>query len=476
MSNDTDPKAPSPQGQLESALASRTTKIGDLVVGKVVKITGSVAFVDYGARSEGYIELSELKDEEGNLAVAEGDQVEAEIVQTRGAVRLSARRAQAGKALRELEAAWKNQQPVEGQVVAVNKGGFEVRVEGMRAFCPSSQFAENFVREPQRFVGQTLQFRITELGGGKSLVLSRRALLEEQKEKMKEALGEQVQVGEVKQGRVTRLTDFGAFIELAEGLEGLVHVSEISHDRINHPSEKLKEGDAVEVQVLRVEPDKGRIGLSIKALESDPWTQFARSLQRGQKLSGKVARIQPFGAFVTIGPGVDGLLHVSAITVEKRIESPAEVLQVGQELEVVVDRVELDKQRIALLTAEVAEARKPTEIQVSEGDVVKGKVSRVEKYGVFVEIAPRVVGLVPNAEMATDRNADHARLFPIGTELEVKVVEVDRERNRIRLSRKALENHEEEVAMADYRKKQKAESKQSLGTFGDLLKDFLNKK
>lgn len=470
----TDTKASPASPVSPPRLSGAPPKEGDLVTGTIVKITGNVAFIDYGARSEGYIELGELRDEEGNLTVGEGDTVSAEVVNTRGAVQLSARRAQAVAVRERLHEAWKRGEPVEGRIVSVNKGGFEIRVDGIRAFCPLSQIGEHFPREPAREVGRTYTFKITEFGDGQSLVVSRRALLEEQKQQMREALGERVRVGERLQGKVTQIKDFGVFIDLGDGLEGMIHVSELSHGHVGHPRERVNEGDAVEVEVIRVDTERGRIALSMKALERDPWSVFVDELKVGQTLKGTVDRIQPFGAFVKLADGIDGLLHVSGITTERRIEDPAEVLTAGQEIEVVVEKIERDRKRIGLITPEVAVERKPQpQVEIKQDEIVRGPVVRVEKYGVFVEIAPKVVGLIPNAEMNTDRGADHSKLFPVGTELEAVVIEVDRKRGRIRLSRKAVEQVEETRALNDFRKKEKAP--QSLGSFGDLLKDFLSR-
>ncbi|MBU0552365.1 S1 RNA-binding domain-containing protein [Myxococcota bacterium] len=465
---------PAEKNEVQASFPARVVAEGDVVTGRVVKITGNVAFIDYGAASEGYIELSEFKDASGALTLAEGDEIEAAVVETRGAIRLSAKKIKTNQVLETIKAAFEAGEPVQGEVVNVNKGGFEVRIQGHRAFCPASQFAERFVRDTKGVVGKTYDFRIIEFGDGKSIVVSRKVLLEAAREERQGAISEAVSVGERRQGTVTRLAEFGAFVDLGGGLEGLIHISEISHERINHPKERLSVGDAIEVKVVRVEAERERVALSIKALEDDPWSTFAKSLKRGQRLSGKVERLQPFGAFVNIAPGIDGLLHVSAITRERRIEHPKEVLEVGQEIEVIVDRVEMDKKRIGLMSVEVGEQRAPapSSAGVKVGELVKGTVSRVEGYGVFLEIAPRVVGLIPNGEMGTERGANHAQLFPVGTELEVKVIDIDTQRNRIRLSRKALKYHAEEEAFSEYRKQQR-DTNQSMGTFGDLLKNFL---
>ncbi len=341
----------------------------------------------------------------------------------------------------------------------------------MRAFCPTRQFSVGFEREPSSHIGRHYLFKITEFGKGKNLVVSRRALMEEAHVERTHDLAANIEVGEVKQGRVTHIKPFGAFVDLGDGLEGMIHVSEISHDRVNHPQDKLTSGDAVEVKVIRVEAAKGKVALSIKALQADPWSQFAESCTLGEPIEGTVVRLQPFGAFVQLAPGVDGLLHVSGITAERRIEHPEEILTVGDTITVMVERVERDKKRIALLTPEVWEKRQPVVINVKQGDVLEGKVAKVEKFGVFVQLDERLQALIPNAEMDTERGVDHTREFPVGTLLKFKILEVDRGRGRIRASRKALKTHDEEVAFAEYRKEHAPPK--SLGSFGDLLKDFL---
>ena len=460
---------------LETSFSGRTLRPGDIVTGTIVKITGSVAFVDFGARTQGYIQLAELRDAEGELTFTDGDELTAEVMSTRSGIELSYRRARDTQVIERLREAWKTQAPVEGRIVAVNKGGFEIRVEGIRAFCPSSQLADRFIQEPAREVGKSYDFRITEFGEGKSLVLSRRAVLEERRTHAREVLDERIRVGERLQGKVTQLTNFGAFVDLGEGVLGMIHVSEISRERVNHPQDKLSVGDAVEVEVIRVEAEKGRVALSMRALESDPFGDFVANLKIGQAVTGTIDRLQPFGAFVKLAPGVDGLVHVSGISATERVEDPADKFAVGDEVALVVEKIDRDRQRIGLVTPEVFEARKPVEIPFKVGDVVTGKVTRHEQYGVFVELAERIVGLCLLGESATERNADLRRVLPVGMDIEVKVVEVDRERGRVRVSRKAVLQGDDERSMSDYRKKQKEEVPQSLGTFGDLLKNFLKK-
>ncbi|MGK0362004.1 MAG: small subunit ribosomal protein S1 [Bradymonadia bacterium] len=467
------PATETPQEPVNAGFAGRTVRVGDIVVGRIVKITGNVAFVDYGARSEGYIELGELRNADGTLSIEEGLELEAEVVQTRGAIKLSTKKVQATKSLAGIEEAWKNQTPIDGKIVGVNKGGYEIRLGGVRAFCPNSQLAERFVREPLTEVGKTYPFIISEYGKGKSIVVTRRPLLVKEKTERSTVITGDVTVGETRQATVTRLQPFGAFCDIGAGLEGLLHVSEISHTRINHPRDLINEGDAIEVKIIRVDKEKGRIALSIKAMTEDPWSTFVATLKPGQALKGKVERLQDFGAFINIAPGIDGLMHVSVISTN-RIEHPSEVLTVGEEIDVVVEKVDSERKRISLMAPDVAETRKPVDLTFKVGDKVKGKVHKVEGFGVFLDV-DGIVGLIPNGEMDTERGADHTRMFPVGTELEVKVLGIDKGRQlRIRLSRKALKFHDEEIAMKEYRDKQKA-APASLGTFGDLLQGFLKK-
>ena len=482
MSNHETPEFETMSQLMETSFAGRTTSVGDVVSGKIVKITGEAAFVDYGAKSEGMVNLAELRDEHGALLHDLGATIDLVVAETKGYVRLSFRDAQAGKARVAIKEAWKKQEVVRGKVVGTNKGGYEVRIDGVRAFCPLSQLADRFVQDPQTMIGQEFEFRITEWDDAKGAVVSRRALLEAEREKNREAVTGRVNVGDLVQGHVTQIRDFGAFVDLG-GIEGLIHVSEMGKKRIKHPSERLKIGDAVEVFVVRIEADKGRIGLRLKEGEDapDPWADFVKTIQPGTRLQGKVARIQSYGAFVTIAPEVDGLLHVGAITTAKRIESPAELLKVGDELEVVVEGVDLEKSRIALCTPEVYEKRGAPAVTFEVGQIVKGKVSRIERFGLFVDIGPRMSGLLPMAELDNERGARAEDLYPIGTEVESKIIAIEDVvveakdgkkggmRKKIRLSRKALKGDSEAEEFRTYRQQQTVEDKRGTPTLGDLF-------
>ncbi|HHH38873.1 MAG TPA: S1 RNA-binding domain-containing protein, partial [Sedimenticola sp.] len=253
-----------------------------------------------------------------------------------------------------LEQAWELQQPVDGRVTGVRKGGLEVEIAGVRAFCPASQIDIRFIEDLEQFVGQHLSFRITKFQGGRrpDLVVSRRALLEEEQKIQAEETRALLEEGAVLNGIVTSLKDYGAFVDLG-GIEGMIHISELAFGHVQHPKDVLSEGQAVEVSVLRIEktdnprhPEK--IALSIRALSRDPWLDAEQQFPVGSRVRGRVTRIQPFGAFVELVPGVEGMIHISELGVEQRVGHPAEVLQEGQSVEARVLSVDPEKRRIGL--------------------------------------------------------------------------------------------------------------------------------
>ena len=261
--------------------------------------------------------------------------------------------------LAELQQAFEHQMPVDGLVAGVIKGGFEVTIAGSRGFCPISQIDNKFVEDPEPFVGQKLAFRITKLesgrGGRPNIVVSRRALLEEEAAANAAELRKRLEVGLVTKGTVTTIKDYGAFVDLG-GLEGMLHISELGHTRVGHPSDVLSVGQTLEVQITKIEPSTDRkrsekISLSIKSMARDPWQDVINRFPVGGRLSGEVVRVQPFGAFVEIAPGVEGLVHISELSAEKRIQNPREVVGVGDRVAVTVLGVDEEKRRISLSIA-----------------------------------------------------------------------------------------------------------------------------
>jgi small subunit ribosomal protein S1 len=338
--------------------------VGDRVSARIVSLGEQSAFVDLGGKAEGVIPLEQVTDDEGRVTVAVGETVEGAVASIENdVVVLRVRGSHGPAAPAELRQAYENGLPVSGTVQAVVKGGVEVAVSGIRAFCPISQIDARYVEDPAVFVGQRLDFRISRFEEGRgrpNLVLSRRVLLEEEARSRAEAARAAIAVGKVLRGKITSLASYGAFVDLG-GIEGLIHVSELGHGRVAHPQEVVAVGDEVEVQVLAIAPPdargRERISLSRRATTPDPWHAEAAKLVTGRRITGRVRRLEAYGAFVELAPGIDGLLHVSELAGlgQREPVHPREVLKVGEPIEVAVLSVSAENRRIALALARSTE-------------------------------------------------------------------------------------------------------------------------
>ncbi|MBX3156177.1 MAG: S1 RNA-binding domain-containing protein [Deltaproteobacteria bacterium] len=337
-----------------SAPKARRPRVGDIIKGKVISLGKDAVFVDAGGKAEGVLDRSQVSDGEGKLLVKVGDTIEARVVADAGGVlQLRVKLGGKGPEVRaELQQAQELGIPVEGTVTEVVKGGVSVDVAGVRGFCPASQIDARFVEKLEDYLGQKLTFKITRYEP-RNLVLSRRALVEEEKEKLATETRKKLEPGAVLRGKVVGFKPFGAFVDLG-GIEGMLHVSELGYSRVERPEDVLALGQELDVAVLKVETnvEKGkqvqRISLSLKALASDPWRDATAKLAEGMRVKGKVTRLQPFGAFVEIAPAVEGLVHISELGANRRINHPKEVVQVGQDVEAVVLSIDHDKRRLAL--------------------------------------------------------------------------------------------------------------------------------
>src|SRR3989454_1135627 len=451
--------------------ARPTLEVGQVVKGRVIHIDAENVFVDVGGKGEAWMERAELLDQEGKLRVGVGDEIEATVVATGDEIRLSHKLRQGAQARQALAVAAQTGIPVEGKVAAVIKGGYEVTVAGLRAFCPLSQMDIRRVdaAAAEEYVGRVLEFRITTFSdNGRNLVLSRRRLLEERAAEAAEETRKKIIPGAVLSGTVASLADFGAFVDLG-GIQGLVPVSEISHSRVSRPADRLSAGEAVTVKVLRVDAEKGRISLSLKALEGDPWAAVPGRLRERQVIRGRAARATEFGIFVELLPGVDGLLHASEIP-RHRSAALREAVTAVAEIAVMIVNVDTAKRRIALaLAPEGATVGEEMASAVAVGAVLTGTVDRVEPFGVFVRLGLGQTGLVPNAELGTTQGADHRRMFPAGSEMKVLVLAIEEGGRRIRLSREKARAHEEQAEAQAYLRD--ATKKGGFGmTLGDLFK------
>jgi small subunit ribosomal protein S1 len=368
---------------------------GQVVRGRVIALGATSAFVEIGGKGEAIIDTAEFRDpESGALQLAIGDQLEATVVddgRTSGTVVLKRTVGRGGHVPGELEQALAHGIAVEGVVTAENKGGFEVQFGAVRAFCPGSQI-DRRRGEAAAYIGQRLRFRIAKIeSGGRNIVVSRRALLEEEAAEQAAQTWDRIAVGAVLQGRVSSLQDFGAFVDLGE-IEGLIHVSELGHGRVAHPSEVLAPGEMVEVKVVKVEPGEGkqraRIALSMRALAPDPWATARARFAVGTTVPGIVRRLEPFGAFVEIAPGLDGLVHVSKLTLDRRVAHPRQVVGLGDAVEVTVLAVDETQRRISLSMVELSRRERDAQENKArdEEQTALGQLNERRSLGTFADL------------------------------------------------------------------------------------------
>jgi len=462
---------------LEANLASLRTEfhVGDKIEGVVTATGRTSVFVDIRARSDGIIERSELTDDDGNLTVEVGDQITAYYVgfHHEEGIRLSIR--MAGRvAEATFDDAYETGIPVEGKVTEERKGGYTVELAGQEAFCPYSQI-DLFRREPETYIGQRFAFVITENSeGGRNLVLSRRTLLEREREQQREQLQESLAVGDFVDGKVTRLMPFGAFVDIG-GVEGLVHVSELGWGHGTKPEDVLQPGQSVRVVVLQLDWKEERFSLSLKRAAGDPWetVETSDNYLVGQRLEGTIVQLAPFGAFVELEPGIQGLVHVSQLGAGKRINHPDEVVSIGDRVEVVISNIDFERRRIALtmdgtLGADIEQFDDLPGIVVQPGSRVTGVIDGVRDFGAFVRLPDERSGLLHVSEIELRGSTNQRRalfdMFPPGSSIEVVVREIRGDRISLTLP-ETLERESEKLDAKDMTDS----AGESLGSLGDLL-------
>lgn len=462
----------------EASLKAKRFERGQTIEGTIVAIGPEVAFVNVGGKGEALIEVDELKDADGALEVAVGDRIQATVVSTEGGLTLSRKLARGAATNRQIEDAFRAGLAVEGKIDREVKGGYEVRLGGQRAFCPFSQTDTVRATDPSQHIGRVYSFRIIEYkDGGKNLVVSRRALLEEEQRASAGEVRRSIVAGAVMTGRVASVRDFGAFIELGAGVQGLLHVSEMAWSRVANPSQMLSPGQEITVKVLRVDEDGQKISLGLKQLGVDPWTTVQTTCQVGQVRTGRVTRLAEFGAFVELEPGVEGLAHASTFAPTGKSEGWSRSVAVGMTAEFEILSIDAEKKRIGLALVQEGAARSGATASVQSGIVpgarVTGKVERHETFGVFVFLAPGRTGLMPLSETGLTRDADVVKAFPVGAEVEVIVVEADQSGRRIRVSRKAVLEAAEKEELRDYRARTEVPAPGGMGSLADKLRGAL---
>lgn len=371
-------------------------------------------------------------------------------------------------------AAFKDKTQVFGIVTGVIKGGVEVDIDGLRAFAPGSHMDVRLGADLTHLIGKRLPFAVTQYGKrGRDVVLSRKEMIESEAKALREEALKKVEIGAVVEGVVRTVVQFGAFIDIG-GIEGLVPLSEMSHNRADTPRDVFKVGDTVSVKVLKVD-ERGKLWLSKRATEADPWGEVLQKYAVGTKHTGKVVRLQPFGAFVELEPGIDGLVHIADLSM-KRIEHPNEIVKEGDNLEVVVSHVDSHTRKIALHAALTGAMADEAPQKIALGKVVKVAVLSIESNGLAVRVlgatGRAARGFVSAMATGTPRGTELRKPFPVGKEFEAKVIEHDARRGELKLSIKALAEETERNAYQTYRAQVKREAK--FGTFGDLLAKKLN--
>ena len=415
---------------------------GEVIEGTVLKVSASEVIVDVGYKSEGIISINEFLDENGEVTVQPGDAVDVLLERTEdreGHIVLSREKAEKMKIWDDVEKAYTDRRVVIGRVIERIKGGVAVDI-GVRAFLPGSQIDVRPVRNLDALKGQELRMRVIKVNKKRgNIVLSRKVLLEEENaEKKKETLANMAE-GNVMQGVVKNLTDYGAFIDLG-GIDGLLHVTDMSWGRAQHPSEIFKVNDEVEVIVLKFDPSTERVSLGYKQLHADPWASVTERYPVGQRLSGKVVSLTDYGAFVELEPGVEGLIHVSEMSWSKRVKHPSKLLTVGDTIESMVLGVDPEARRISLGLKQI-EANPWHELaqRYPVGSRINGTVRNLTEFGAFVEVEDGIDGLIHISDMSWSKRLAHpSDVLKKGDEVEAMVLNVDPDSQRLSLGLKQL--------------------------------------
>ena len=458
-----------------SPSAERDLRVGDRMVGKIISIGKDTVFIDTGTKIDGAVDMAELTDKSGELLLKEGDEVELFIVAlSEDEIKLSKAISGIG-GLYMLREAHAKAVPVEGRVLETCKGGFRVEILQRRAFCPISQMDVEYVENPADYVGTTHQFLITQFEeNGKNIVVSRRTLLAQKLAAARKQFYDSASVGDILNGKITRLMQYGAFVEISPGVEGMVHISELSWSKLKHPDELVSIGDNLQVKIIGLEPaensDQIKVGLSAKQLLEDPWLSAGEHFQEGHKVQGKVTRCAPFGAFVEIAPGIEGLVHISEMSYLRRITKPEEIVSEGETVSVMIKEIDLHKRRISL---SIRDAEGDPWLEVPDkfkvGQTAEGTIEKKESFGYFINLSPGVTGLLPKSNFKRSSEPGSLEKLREGDRLPVLVEMVNDKERKITLA-PGDAAHEEDW------QKYSGDAGNALGDLGEKLQQALASK
>jgi small subunit ribosomal protein S1 len=441
----------------EESLASQRIKPGTILTGSVVDISPEVVIVSAGLKSEAVIPVSQFLNDQGELEIKVGDDVEVALDAVEdgfGETRLSRERAKRARTWEELEDAFRNSKVITGIINGRVKGGFTVEIDFVRAFLPGSLVDMRPVRDPSYLEGKELEFKIIKLDQQRNnVVVSRRAVVEQEFSAEREELLSSLEDGAIVKGVVKNLTDYGAFVDLG-GIDGLLHITDMAWKRVKHPSEVVTVGDEIDVKILRFDKEKTRVSLGIKQLGSDPWEAIARRYPANTRLVGKVTNIADYGCFVEIEEGVEGLVHVSEMDWTNKNVNPSKVVTVGEEVEVMVLDIDEERRRISLgLKQCQTNPWSDFSSAFDRSDKVTGTIKSITDFGIFVGLPGGIDGLVHLSDISWDLPGEEAvRNYKKGEEIESVVLAIDPERERISLGIKQLDQDPFSKFLADYPK------------------------
>ncbi len=450
---------------------------GSIVKGRILEVRPREVLVDIGYKSEGVIPLSEFEDVDSLEVGDEVDVLLERLENDEGMVVLSKEKAAYRQNWNKIASVFQEDGLIKGKVKSVVKGGLMVNI-GVEAFLPASQIDIVPPKDLQQFIGNTYDFKIVKINDDRrNVVLSRRELIEQERSEKRQQFMDSVKVGDRVNGTVKNLTDFGAFIDL-DGMDGLLHITDMSWGRLGHPSELVKVGQQLEVQVLDINKEKERVSLGLKQLQNNPWDQIEERFPAGQRVKGKITNLVPYGAFVELEEGVEGLIHVSELSWTKRIMRPSDILTVGQEVEAVVLGVNKEEQKISLGLRQL-EPNPWDEIEkkFTIGSRVKGTIRNMTAYGAFVELEEGIDGMIHVSDLSWTRKINHpSEMFKKGDELEAEVIDIDKTNQRISLGIKQLSDDPWKTIDTKYKigdlVKGKVSKLASFGAFVELQDDI----
>jgi small subunit ribosomal protein S1 len=418
---------------------------GEVVHGRVIHVGPEFVTVDIGFKSEGQLSLHEFRQKDGTLSVNVGDEIDVFVERKEseiGMVTLSKEKADKFKFWEEISRAWNEDQVIEGKIISRIKGGLTVDI-GVMAFLPGSQVDIRPIRNLEKFIGSTFKFKIIKLNRRRgNVVLSRRILMEKERESIRQKTLEVLEEGQIVEGVVKNITDYGAFVDLG-GIDGLLHITDMSWGRINHPSDIISAGQKVKVKVLQFERQNHRVSLGLKQTTPDPWENIAAKFPVGSRVKGKVTSITDYGAFVQLLEGVEGLVHVSEMAWTKRVRHPSKILSAGDEVEVMVLDVDSSQKRVSLGLKQTSPNPWDTIAErYPVGTKIQGRIKNITDFGIFIGIDEGIDGLVHISDISWVQRLKHpSEMYKKGQEVQAIVLSIDRENQRFSLGIKQIQKN-----------------------------------